>query len=163
MQIAMSNVFNIQTKNGKQHGILSLYILHSLKKNPKTGYDLIAEIKEKTEGTWIPSKGTIYPLLKHLKEENLISIKKIGQRSKQIFMTTNEGKKRLSSAKKHGRQIEENLLKFRKLITEIGEWKNPEINDLIFDIRLISVSKLKLKNSEVRNILKNCLNELKKI
>ena len=36
----MSNIFNIQTKGGKQHGILSLYILHSLKKNPKTGIDL---------------------------------------------------------------------------------------------------------------------------
>ena len=159
----MSNIFNIQTQGGKQHGILSIYILHSLKKHPKTGYDLIAEIKEKTEGTWIPSKGTIYPLLKHLKEENLISIKQIGQRSKQIFMITGEGKKILSSAKKHGQQMEENLLKFRKLITEIGGWKNPEINNFIFDIRLISISKLEMKNDGVRNILKNCLNELKKI
>ena len=159
----MSNIFNIQTKGGKQHGILSLYILHSLKKQPKTGYDLIAEIKEKTEGAWIPSKGTIYPLLKHLKEENLISIKQIGKRSKQIFMIIDEGKKRSSSAKKHGRQMEENFLKFRKLITEIGEWKNSGINDLMFDIRMISVSKSKTKNDEVKNILKNCLNDLKKI
>ncbi len=159
----MSNIFNIQTKGGKQHGILSLYILHSLKKQPKTGYDLIAEIKEKTEGSWIPSKGTIYPLLKHLKEENLISIKQIGKRSKQIFMITDEGKKRLTSVKKHGRQMEENFLKFRKLITEIGSWKKSGINDLMFDIRMISVSKSKTKNDEVKNILKNCLNGLKKI
>jgi DNA-binding PadR family transcriptional regulator len=159
----MSNIFNIQTKSGKQHGILSLYILHSIKKKPKTGYDLIAEIKEKTKGTWIPSKGTVYPLLKHLKEEDLVSIKKIGKRSKQILMINDKGKKRLSSAKKHGRQMEENFLKFRKLIDEIVEWTNSEINDLIFDIRLISISKSKIKNDEVRNILKNCLKEIKKI
>ena len=159
----MSNIFNIETKSGKQHGILSLYILHSLKKNPKTGYDLIAEIKEKTEGAWIPSKGTIYPLLKHLKEENLISIKQIGARSKQIFMITDEGKKTLSNAKKHGRQIEENFLKFRKLISEIGEFKNEEIVELMFNIRMISVSKSKIKNDEVRKILENCVNDLKKI
>ena len=159
----MSNIFNIETKSGKQHGILSLYILHSLKKNPKTGYDLIAEIKEKTEGAWIPSKGTIYPLLKHLKEENLISIKQIGARSKQIFMITDEGKKTLSNAKKHGRQMEENFLKFRKLISEIGEFKNEEIVELMFNIRMISVSKSKIKNDEVRNILEKCVNDLKKI
>jgi DNA-binding PadR family transcriptional regulator len=159
----MSNIFNIETKNGKQQGILSVYILHSIKKEPKTGYELIAEIKEKTEGIWTPSKGTIYPLLKHLKEENLISIKQIGERSKQIFMITDEGKKTLSNAKKHGRQMEENFLKFRKLISEIGEFKNEEIVELLYDIRMISVSKLKIKNDEVRIILENCINDLKKI
>ena len=159
----MSNIFNIETKNGKHHGILSIYILHSINKQPKTGYDLIAEIKEKTEGMWIPSKGTIYPILKHLKEEDLISIKQIGERSKQIFMITDKGKKILSNAKKQGRQMEENFLKFRKLITEIGAWKKSGINDLMFDIRMISVSKSKMKNDEVKNILKNCLSDLKKI
>jgi len=159
----MSNIFNIETKNGKHHGILSIYILHSINKQPKTGYDLINEIKDKTEGSWIPSKGTIYPLLKHLKEENLISIKQIGERSKQIFMITDEGKKILSNAKKHGRQMEVNFLKFRKLISEIGEFKNKEIVEILYNIRMISVSKSKIKDDEVRNILDNCVNDLKKI
>ena len=159
----MSNIFNIETKSGKQYGILSIYILHSVKKKPKTGYDLIAEIKEKTEGIWTPSKGTIYPLLKHLKEEKFISIKQIGERSKQIFMITDEGKKTLSNAKKHGRQMEENFLKFRKLISEIGEFKNEGIVELLYNIRMISISKSKIKEDEVRNILDNCVNGLKKI
>jgi len=159
----MSNIFNIQTKSGKQHGILSIYILHSIKKQTKTGYDLIAEIKEKTEGMWIPSKGTIYPILKHLKEEELISIKQIGERSKQILMITDKGKKILSNAKKQGRQMEENFLKFRKLISEIGEFKNEDIVELMYNIRMLSVSKSKIKNVEVRNILEKCVNELKKI
>jgi len=159
----MSNIFNIETKSGRQHGILSIYILHSVKEEPKTGYDVIAEIKEKTEGIWIPSKGTIYPLLKHLKEEKLISIKQIGERSKQIFMITDEGKKTLSNAKKHGRQMEENFLKFRKIISEIGEFKNKEIVELLYNIRMISISKSKIKDDEVRNILDNCVNDLKKI
>ena len=159
----MPNIFNIETKGGKQHGILSIYILHSVKKEPKTGYELIAEIKEKTEGIWTPSKGTIYPLLKHLKEENLISIKQIGERSKQIFMITDEGKKTLSNAKKHRRQMEENFLKFRKLISEIGEFKNENIVEILYNIRMLSISKSKIKEDEVRNILDNCVNDLKKI
>jgi len=159
----MSNIFNIETKSGRQHGILSIYILHSVIQEPKTGYDLIAEIKEKTEGIWTPSKGTIYPLLKHLKEEKLITIKQIGERSKQIFMITDEGKKTLSNAKKHGRQMEENFLKFRKLISEIGEFKHEKIVELLFNIRMLSISKSKIKDDEVRNILDNCVNNLKKI
>jgi DNA-binding PadR family transcriptional regulator len=159
----MSNIFNIGTKGGKQHGILSIYILHSIKKEPKTGYELIAEIKEKTEGIWTPSKGTIYPLLKHLREQKLISIKQIGERSKQILMITNEGKKTLLNAKKHGKQMEENFLKFRKLISEIGEFKHEEIVDVMFNIRMLSISKSKIKNDEVKDILENCVKNLKKI
>jgi DNA-binding PadR family transcriptional regulator len=159
----MSNIFNIGTKGGKQHGILSIYILHSIKKEPKTGYELIAEIKEKTEGIWTPSKGTIYPLLKHLREQKLISIKQIGERSKQILMITNEGKKTLLNAKKHGKQMEENFLKFRKLLSEIEEFKHEEIVDLMFNIRMLSISKSKIKNDEVQDILENCVKNLKKI
>jgi len=159
----MSQLFSIETQKGKQRGILSIYILHSIKKKPKTGYDLIAEIKDKTEGTWDPSKGTIYPILKHLEEDNLISVKEIGLRSKKIFMITSEGKKTLSNVKKHGRQMEENFLKFRKLISEIGEFKNEGIVELLYNIRMISISKSKIKEDEVRNILDNCVNCLKKI
>ena len=48
----MTNLLNIPIKTDKHRGILSIYILHSLKKKPKSGYELLAEIKEKTEGTW---------------------------------------------------------------------------------------------------------------
>jgi len=161
--LVMAQIFSIETKKGKQRGILSIYILHSIKKKPKTGYDLIAEIKDKTEGTWDPSKGTIYPILKHLEEDNLISVKEIGLRSKKIFMITSEGKKTLSNAKKHGKQMEENFFKFRKLISEIGESKNKEIFEFFHNIRMLSTSKSKIKMMEVINILDKCVNDLKKI
>lgn len=64
----MSNIFNIRPNNGKQHGFLSLFILHSVKKQPKTDYDLIAKIKEKTEGTWRSSKRTMHPFIKKMFE-----------------------------------------------------------------------------------------------
>lgn len=159
----MTSIFCIETKSGKHRGILSIYILHSIKNEPKTGYDLIAEIKEKTEGAWIPSKGTIYPLLKHLNEENLITIKQVGERSKQIFMITKDGEKTLKNAKKQGKKIEENFLKFRKLFSEIAEIKNKEIVEHMVNIRMLSVSKSMKNSDDVKNILKNCVNNLKKI
>jgi len=45
----MSNILNFETHNGQQKGILTIYLLCSLKKKPKSGYELISEIKEKTE------------------------------------------------------------------------------------------------------------------
>jgi DNA-binding PadR family transcriptional regulator len=159
----MSKLFCIETKSGKQRGILSIYTLHSIKKQPKTGYELIAEIKEKTDGAWVPSKGTIYPLLNHMQEENLITIQQIGERSKRIFMITNDGKKILKNAKKQGMQIEENFLKFRKLFSEVAEFDHKEIVELMFDIRMLSVSKSKQKHDEVQKILETCVKDLKKI
>ncbi len=159
----MLNIFNIELKDGKPHGLLSIYILHSINKEPKTGYDLISEIKEKTEGVWIPSKGTIYPLLKNLKEDKLISIKQIGERSKQIFMITEEGKIILKNAKKLGKKIEENFFKFRNLVAEIGEFKNEEILDFLYHIKTLSISKSKISNDGVKNILENCVKNLKDI
>ena len=47
----MANLLNIPTKVGKQRGILSIYLLHSIKNNPKSGYELLSEIKGKTDGS----------------------------------------------------------------------------------------------------------------
>jgi len=159
----MSNLLNIPIKTEKHRGILSIYILHSLKKKPKSGYELLAEIKEKTEGTWIPSKGTIYPLLKHLETEGLIKIKSVEKRSKNIFEITTEGKKSLISIKKHGKQMEKTFVQFRNLMSEIISPKEADLSNLIFEIRLTSMSKAKGKKDEVSTILKHCLTNLKKI
>jgi len=159
----MTNLLNIPIKTDKHRGILSIYILHSLKKKPKSGYELLAEIKEKTEGTWIPSKGTIYPLLQHLEKEGLIKIKSVEKRSKNIFEVTVEGKKSLISIKKHGKQMEKTFVQFRNLMSEIISPKESDLEKLIFEIRLNSMSNAKGKKDDVIIILKNCLNNLKKI
>lgn len=159
----MANLFDMPTKVGKQRGILSIYLLHSLKKKPKSGYDLLSEIKEKTDGAWIPSKGSVYPLLKHLEEEGLIKVKSVDKRSKHIFETTLEGKKVLSNVKKQGKQIEEKFIQFRNLVGEIISPKETEILNLIFDIRMASISRIGKNKGDILKILETCLLNLKKI
>ena len=66
----MPDVPNFETHNEQQKGFLTIYLLFSLKQKPKSGYELLSEIKEKTEGAWVPSKGTIYPLLIQLEKGN---------------------------------------------------------------------------------------------
>jgi DNA-binding PadR family transcriptional regulator len=53
------------------------------------GYEMIKEIEERTQGTWTPSAGSIYPMLQLLEEEGLIQ----GQESdgKRRFTLTETG------------------------------------------------------------------------
>jgi len=159
----MSNLLYLQTNAGKQRGILTVYILYSLNKKPKSGYEILSEIKEKTKGTWTPSKGTIYPLLTQMEKDELIKIKSIDKRSKHIYKTTNKGKNLLSNMKKHGKQMEEKFFQFRTLISEIFTKKELEVTNLIFEIRTLSLSIVKEKKQEAINILEICSSELKKL
>lgn len=68
----MTGLWTFASKDGKERGLLALFILHSLNQQPKSGYELLKEIEAKTEGLWAPSKGTLYPILKQLEEEELI-------------------------------------------------------------------------------------------
>ena len=98
-----------------------MYLLCSLKKKPKSGYEIISEIKEKTEGTWVPSKGTIYPLLKQLEKGGLIKVKTTEKRSKNIFEITPKGKKIILNTKKQGESMMKKFMKFRNLIIDMIE------------------------------------------
>jgi DNA-binding PadR family transcriptional regulator len=87
--------FDEGRRGARGRGLIQLFILHSLHKEPKSGYDLIKEITEKTGGAWVPSKGTLYSLLKKMEEEGLIIVSDTGKRSKNIFSLTAEGEETL--------------------------------------------------------------------
>ena len=53
---------------------MRLFVLRTLSSQPKSGYDILKEIGEKTHGEWCPSKGTIYPILSELEKEELIEV-----------------------------------------------------------------------------------------
>jgi len=156
-------------------GILSLYVLSSLKRKPKSGYELIKEIKEKSGDGWEPSKGTIYPILKRLKQDKLIQIKKAekikkNKRRKIIFQLTSNGKKMLTNVIRHGTNFEKKFGQFKSLFDSIfnelltGRKDRVEIKkifDLSFEIRKKCFS---IKNKEkVINVLENCLSKLDKL
>ncbi len=147
--------------NGRKKGFISLYILYSLKQKPKSGYEILAEIKGKCGGKWVPSKGTIYPLLNQLEKQGLIRVKTIEKRSKNIFEITSKGKQTLSMLKRSRKELKENFMRFRKLFFDIlGEDKS-DIFDLLFEIK---ENLLRVKNKPAATkILERCLDELKQI
>jgi len=138
-----------------------MYLLHSLQKQPKSGYEIISEIKQKTEGTWIPSKGTIYPLLKQLEKSGLIKVKTTEKRQKNIFKITPKGKKMVINTKKQGENIMKKFMKYRNLIIDMIE-EDSEILSTMMQIQNFTFLANKEKNKEVIKILRRCSSELQK-
>lgn len=157
----MIGLWKISSEKGKKSGLLTLYVLYTLKKNPKSGYEILSEIKLKCGGKWAPSKGTIYPLLSKLEEENLIKVKKVGVRSKNIFEIAPKGRKLLSYMCKEKKKLRERFSHFRNLFADILGEEKMDIFNLILEIREFSLTKA--KKSEVKKTLENCLSKLKEI
>ncbi len=156
----MTTIFNFQTKSGKQRGILSAYILHTLHKKPKSGYDILKEITKKTQGAWTPSKGTIYPLLTKLEYEGLIEITKVEQRSKTVYETTENGIEQLNNIKKHAKEMEEKINQFRNMLSEIINEEKSEIISTMLQIRKLAIQLSELKHEEVKIMLYTALKQL---
>jgi DNA-binding PadR family transcriptional regulator len=157
----MPYVLNFETHNEQQKGFLTMYLLFSLKKKPKSGYEIISEIKEKTEGTWVPSKGTIYPLLRQLEKEGLIKVKTTEKRSKNIFKITPKGEKMILNTKKQGENIMKKFMKYRNLIIDMIE-EDSEVFSTMMQIQNSAFMFYKGKKNEVIKILRRCVSELNK-
>lgn len=65
-------------------------ILLLLEERPMHGYELIQQIAEKSNGTWKPSPGSIYPALSQLEDEGLVLIDKVAGRKTAAL--TDEGR-----------------------------------------------------------------------
>ncbi len=65
-------------------------ILLLLEERAMHGYELIQQIAEKSNGTWKPSPGSIYPALSQLEDEGLVLIDKVAGRKTAAL--TDEGR-----------------------------------------------------------------------
>jgi DNA-binding PadR family transcriptional regulator len=77
-------------------GMLKKYILALLSKHDLCGYTLMSKIKENT-CFWKPSSGTLYPLLKNMKDDKLIDEK--NDKNKKIYCLTKKGKQTIHDEK----------------------------------------------------------------
>ena len=53
-------------------GVLDMLILKLLQEKPKYGYQLISELKEKSNSVFVLKEGTLYPILYRLEDEQLV-------------------------------------------------------------------------------------------
>ena len=65
-------------------------ILALLREGPRTGYQIMSEIEERSGGAWRPSPGAVYPALAQLADEGLIAGEESGGR--RMFSLTDAGR-----------------------------------------------------------------------
>jgi DNA-binding PadR family transcriptional regulator len=99
-----------------KRGLLRLFVLRTLSSEPKSGYDILKEITEKTQGEWHPSKGTIYPILSELDKEGLIETVEEGARARGAFRTTDTGMSHLTDAIERHRPSHRGRMDGRRLL-----------------------------------------------
>lgn len=83
-------------------GFLRIYILTTLSRGPATGYEIMQRIEEKTEGAWRPGAGTIYPLLKSLLKEKLVTASAKASRTSRVSYTVTPAARRELEAMRAG-------------------------------------------------------------
>ena len=78
---------------GWQRGFLGLYALHMMAERPIYVHEVANRIRERTQGTWHPSPGAIYPAVRSLVERGFASPRREGGRT--VFSLTPVGRSRL--------------------------------------------------------------------
>jgi DNA-binding PadR family transcriptional regulator len=159
----MNGLWKFSPVCGKERSLTALFILHSLHHEPKSGYDLLKEIAEKTGDKWTPSKGTLYPILKELEKDRLIQVLQTGKRSKNIFGITPDGEKALLSIREHRKESGEKMLVFKNLLVEIFGQDRSVLDGLLFEIRSIVEDLPAENNDHAFEILEKCIEDLRRI
>jgi PadR family transcriptional regulator PadR len=92
-------------------GVLNMLVLSLLKKKDFYGYELVQEISKTIE----ISEGTIYPLLRRLKQDNLVTtyLEESDEGApRKYYKLTKEGTKKLENSLKEWRSFNEKIDKF---------------------------------------------------
>ncbi|MER7708908.1 PadR family transcriptional regulator [Kitasatospora sp. NPDC097605] len=73
-----------------RRGDVRASLLALLRERPMHGYEMIAEIAERSGGAWRPSPGSVYPTLQLLEEEGLVTAEETG--GKRLVSLTEAGR-----------------------------------------------------------------------
>ncbi|WP_338599475.1 PadR family transcriptional regulator [Sulfolobus tengchongensis] len=99
-------------------GALKYLVLECLNDKPMRTYEIIKTIEKKFEGSYRPSTGSIYPVLKNLLEKDLIRVRTEG--NKKIYVITDRGRKELEEIKnKSLKLLGENANSSRQILQEL--------------------------------------------
>lgn len=85
---------------------LPLLILHSLSLEPKHGYKLARDIKQRSDGVLSVAEGTLYPALHDLEKQGLIASyeEEVRGRTRRSYRLTTAGEAALSTEREQWEQ-----------------------------------------------------------
>jgi DNA-binding PadR family transcriptional regulator len=162
---------------------LKLIVLKKLEENSLSGYDLTKEIYNST-GSWKPSSGSMYPLLKELYSNKLVTVKTINRRK--VYSITASGRKTLKETIESSHNIIDAMTKEFKVLEKIccvderehiGKMiKNIHGNNALFGnlsdevdrlqrviLSLLAHKKFESREKDIKAILNDTIRKLKRI
>ncbi len=104
-------------------GLLKLIVLKELERGEATGYDLMTRIGEKVRR---PSPGSLYPLLRELKEKGFLKMRVEGRRK--VYSLSEKGREILREFKE--REKEEILRKI-EILKSSGVLSEREVGEIV--------------------------------
>ncbi|HUK80493.1 MAG TPA: PadR family transcriptional regulator [Nitrososphaerales archaeon] len=129
-------------------GLLFFYALLSIGKKPMSGYDLMREIEDKTEGAWRPGPGAVYPTLQKLVRQGYVKArKKSGVGPTQVsYEITPAGLRNIANAKRAMGSSGERMRMMSSLFIDLME---PD------DLMKFALSSFELQSGLVRSIVES--------
>jgi len=151
------------------YGLSKIIVMEMLSKESLSGYDLINAFGKHIGKK--PSPGSIYPTLKELHKQKLISVREDGRRK--IYSLTREGHAILKGILKNKKEISDRISNIRNIIYGISKEKLPSLNEelceeipelKIFMVKLFNImnSKDEIKKEKLRFLLKKTISEMPK-
>ena len=107
------------------HGRLRLYLLKLLAESPKHGYEIIQQLKERFQGLYAPSAGTVYPRLSRLESEGLIR-HETDERGRKVYHITDAGRTELDARAEDMAVLEAEI---RESVSSLAEEIRDEVKE----------------------------------
>ncbi len=80
----------------RRRGDVRMALLMLLAEEPRNGYQLMQTIEERSDGSWRPSPGSVYPILSQLEDEGLVRATE--REGAKLFELTDQGREYVESA-----------------------------------------------------------------
>jgi DNA-binding PadR family transcriptional regulator len=81
----------------RRRGDVRMALLMLLAEEPRNGYQLMQVIEERSDGSWRPSPGSVYPVLSQLEDEGLVHATE--RDGAKVFELTDAGRERVAETK----------------------------------------------------------------
>lgn len=142
------------------HALLQMILLKMLQERPRTGYDLLKDLASRTDGRWVPSKGTLYPALERLRTEGFIKVRSTGSRSKKVYAVTPKAVEMLAPFPLTGEFLKRNEKFYMLLLSLFRDEDERRVLESAFRIGELSTAALGRSRRGVFQALDRCLRDL---
>ncbi len=105
---------NVKYERQMKKGVLDMLVLKLLETEPKYGYQIIQEMKERSEEIFLLKDGTLYPILYRLEDDGMVVSRWSEAEGKQVprkyYVITENGREALSQMESIWKRISSGIL-----------------------------------------------------